>query len=240
MRHQSINLIALLCAINVVVVSPSLTSSDGGLLSEAKGIHDWLVQVRRELHQMPELMYEEVQTGKAIRKHLDKLKIPYKYVGVSKSATPGKEAHKYHTPGRYPVAKTGIVATIGSGQPVVALRADMDALPIVEEVDVPFKSRNPGKMHACGHDGHVTMLLGAAKLLKKHEAELKGTVKLLFQPAEEGGAGGDLMVQEGVWWLWGGVHRVVLTRAQNTQDCWKMWTRHLPCMCGQASQQAVC
>ena len=95
------------------------------------------------------------------------------------------------------MAKTGIVATIGSGEPVVALRADIDALPLTEETGLPFSSGNKGAMHACGHDAHMSMLLGAARLLKEQEGKLKGTVKLLFQPAEEGGAGGDLMVKEG-------------------------------------------
>ena len=102
-------------------------------------------------------------------------------------------------PDVFPVAKTGIVATIGRGAPSVALRADIDARPIHEDSGVAVPSKIPGVMHACGHDGHMAMLLGAARLLKEAEGEgaLLGTVKLLFQPAEEGGAGADLMVKEG-------------------------------------------
>ena len=143
---------------------------------ESKSISDWIIKIRRELHEHPELMYEEFKTSELIRRELDKLEIPYKH----------------------PVAETGVLAFIGNGNgPCVALRADMDALPIHEETDVSFKSKIDGKMHACGHDCHVSMLLGAAKLLKEKENQINGTVKLLFQPAEEGGAGGKLMTEEG-------------------------------------------
>lgn len=147
----------------------------GELLAEARAAAPWITQLRRELHQHPELAYEEVRTSALVRRTLDELGVSY----------------------RAGVAETGVVATLGNGGPCVGLRADMDALPIEEEADVEFRSRVPGKMHACGHDCHTAMLLGAAKLLKARESSLGGTVKLLFQPAEEGGAGGDRMCKEG-------------------------------------------
>ena len=143
---------------------------------EAREIRDWIVERRRTLHRFPELMYEEVETSRLVRQTLDELGIPF----------------------RYPLAETGVVGTLGDGRgPCVALRADMDALPIHEEADVSFRSETDGKMHACGHDCHTAMLLGAARLLKQREQEIHGTVKLVFQPAEEGGAGGRRMRDEG-------------------------------------------
>jgi len=158
--------------------SPHLTQSitPAELLDRARSIHPWIVSVRRELHRHPELMFDLVHTSGIVRRELDALNIQYEH----------------------PVAETGVVATIGAGNgPCVALRADMDALPIREEADVEFRSEIDGVMHACGHDCHTAMLLGAARLLKDIEPSLRGTVKLLFQPAEEGGGGGKRMCDEG-------------------------------------------
>ncbi len=149
---------------------------DEELLQAAESARDWMVAIRRELHQYPELGYQEFRTSELVRRTLDELGIRY----------------------RHPVAETGVVATLGGGEgPCIALRADMDALPITEEADVSFRSRNEGRMHACGHDCHTAMLLGAARVLKERESTLRGTVTLLFQPAEEGGAGGLRMCEEG-------------------------------------------
>ena len=146
------------------------------ILDDARTHADWIVDIRRQLHRFPELMYEEVRTSQLVCDVLEELGIPFERG----------------------LAKTGVIATLGTGDsPCVGLRADMDALPIHEETDIPFRSEFDSKMHACGHDCHTAMLLGAAKLLRGREAELKGTVRLLFQPAEEGGAGAKRMCDEG-------------------------------------------
>ncbi|WOG89352.1 hypothetical protein DCAR_0208590 [Daucus carota subsp. sativus] len=146
-------------------------------IAKSPEIFDWMVSIRRKIHENPELGYEEFETSKLIRAELDKMGIKY----------------------RYPVAVTGIVGYIGSGEaPFVALRADMDALPMQELVEWEHKSKTRGKMHACGHDGHVAMLLGAARILQEHRQSLMGTIVLVFQPAEEGGGGASKILDSGI------------------------------------------
>lgn len=162
-------------------------------MANTPDMHEFLQETRRSLHRHPELMYELPFTSDTIAGILDELGIPFT-TGWAKNTHP----EKFPGAGGF-----GIVAHIGTGDedgPCVILRADMDALPILEATnDVEaFRSRISGKMHACGHDGHVTMLLGAAALLKSVETEIRGTVRLVFQPAEEGGAGMKRMVEEGI------------------------------------------
>lgn len=135
-------------------------------------------EFRRDLHAHPEIAYMEVRTAGKVAETL--------------RAIPGLEV-------REGLAKTGVIATLGRGKPgpAVALRADMDALPMTEESGVSYASKHPGVAHACGHDGHTAMLLGAARILAENVDELAGPVRFIFQPAEEGGAGGRAMVEDG-------------------------------------------
>ena len=137
-----------------------------------------LVALRHELHEHPELGYQEVETSRRVLERLEKL--------------PGLTIRRN-------VAQTGIVATLNADRPgaCVALRADMDCLPIQEETGKPYASKHAGRMHACGHDGHTTCLVGAATILSQMRDSLAGPVRFIFQPAEEGGAGARKMCEEG-------------------------------------------
>ena len=132
------------------------------MLQQAKALQERLTTIRRQIHQHPELGFQEVRTARLIAETLTELGIP---------AQTG-------------VGKTGVIGYLGQGPPTVALRADMDALPIQEENEVPYRSQVPGVMHACGHDAHVACLLGAAMLLAQRPPP--GQVRFLFQPSEEG------------------------------------------------------
>lgn len=164
------------------------------LYQEAKAIQDQIVADRRYLHQIPEVGMDLPESAAYIEKRLSEMGIPSHRCGVM----PDEIRKKYVAMG-FPdmAASTGVVATIGSGSPCILLRADFDALPMEEINDLPFCSKRKAS-HMCGHDTHAAMLLGAAKLLKDHESELKGTVKLMFQPGEEMGYGSKTMIDDGL------------------------------------------
>ena len=140
-----------------------------------KKFYDKLIQTRHYLHRHPELSGQEYQTTDFLKKYLEDLEIRILDSNL----------------------KTGLIAEIGSGQPIIALRADIDALPIFEQTNLPYASQNPGVMHACGHDFHQTSLLGAAELLKAMEEDLRGTIRLIFQPAEETSCGALEVIETG-------------------------------------------
>jgi amidohydrolase len=187
MKKLYLPALAALCLIpNLLVAQKNLGSFSGITELEPK-----VIQWRRDFHQHPELGNQEFRTSKIVADHLRSLGLEVK-TGV---------------------AHTGVVGILKGGKPgpVVALRADMDGLPVTERVDVPFKStvtteyngQKTGVMHACGHDTHVAILMGVAEILAGQKNNLKGTVKFIFQPAEEGApegeeGGAELMVQEGV------------------------------------------
>jgi len=148
------------------------------LMQKIKEMKDWLVEIRRRIHMYPELGFEEIETSKLVCEWLDKFGIQVKRG----------------------LAKTGVIGILEGKEPgmTVAIRGDMDALPIGEENPVTYASKINGKMHACGHDAHVAILLGVAKFFSSIRNQVKGNIKWIFQPAEEGGGGGKIMVEEGV------------------------------------------
>ena len=147
------------------------------VLSEIQKHREYGIALRRHFHRHPELSWQEFETAKRIRQELTEMGIPYEEV-----------------------AGTGTIATIRGDRdkPVIGLRCDIDALPITEVKDLPYRSANPGVMHACGHDSHITMLLLAAKVLSEHKDELHCIVKLIFQPAEEAMNGAQKVIESGL------------------------------------------
>ena len=144
--------------------------------SEVQDIEDQIISWRRYFHENPELSFKEFDTAKKIKEELELMGLQPKIK----------------------VGKTGVIADLKFGEgPVIGFRADMDALPIQETSGLPFASKNDGVMHACGHDGHIAMLLGAAQVLCQSKKKYHGTVRFIFQPAEEGGGGARYMIEDG-------------------------------------------
>ena len=184
-------MLALLLALEVSMSAAALPPTDSRIDAAVAKVESNVIAVRRDIHQHPELGNREVRTAKLVADRLRAL-------GINVQEK---------------VAHTGVVGILKGGKPgkVVALRADMDALPVTEQVDLPFASKvrttyngqEVGVMHACGHDAHVAILLGVAEVLAGVRQDLRGTVKFIFQPAEEGApqgeeGGAELMVKEGV------------------------------------------
>ncbi len=140
-------------------------------------IRQKLTEIRHDIHMHPEISFSEERTAGVVESFLDEIGVP-------------------HTR----CAGTGIVAVIGNGDGhIVGLRSELDALPMPDLSDLPYASIHENAAHACGHDGHVAILLGTAYVIKKNESEIEGTVKLIWQPAEEGGAGARKMIEDGVF-----------------------------------------
>lgn len=188
MRQLLLPVLYLICIQAFSQANPKLLAK---LDQQAKEMETKVIEWRRHFHQNPELSNREFKTGAKISEHLKSLGLEVKY----------------------PVAKTGAVGILRTGKPgpVLALRADIDGLPVVERNSLPFASKARGEyqgqevgvMHACGHDTHIAILMGAAEILVKNKSDLKGTIVFLFQPAEEGAPTGEeggaaLMVKEGV------------------------------------------
>ncbi len=151
---------------------------ENSLKREISGMKDWLIEIRRTIHMHPELGFEETETSRLVIEWLKRFGLEVKSGW----------------------AKTGVVGLLKGGEPgkTVAIRADMDALSLKEANQVPYASKIEGKMHACGHDAHVAILLGVAKYFSSIREKVRGSIQWIFQPAEEGGGGGKVMVEEGV------------------------------------------
>lgn len=158
-----------------------------GIMDEIKAlsaeISGYAVDIRRQIHRCPETSWQEFRTTELVRRELAQLGIPCTVGDKGVGVVGLLRGHAAPNPGR-----------------AVALRADMDALPVTEETGLPFRSEVTGAMHACGHDGHTAILLGAAKILSALKARLAGTVYLVFQPSEENGQGAKYMMRQGDWY----------------------------------------
>lgn len=160
----------------IVKVKRMNSTAQSSLSKQLQAVQAYLIKVRRALHRVPELAFQEQQTAEIIIKELENLDIPFDYQGVGE----------------------GVIGRINCGigdAPTVALRAEMDALPGDENTGLAFSSKNQGKVHACGHDAHMAMLIGAAMLLKQQPAPIN--TMLIFQPAEESGGGSRRVLESG-------------------------------------------